>query len=191
VGILACWILGAAVLILAILWGVASPPKSPKSDELKAIPEVQKVYEEGYEIWFYRSPPKTRYEHWVLKARKFGRAKAHLSADFIATKQCLYIANVCVDQRHRNKGLATAMLLGATRLTQCRALTTSGRTNQGAKFFEKNRLRLSRNGVVLHDGAVTHLADFTGSRCPAPFMQLPATGSNAGCDESCETVRWR
>lgn len=150
-GILAFWILGGAVLILVISWGMASP-MSPITDELKAIPEVQTVREKGYEIWFYRSPPNTRYQHWVLEARKFGRAKAHLSADFIAAKQCLYIANVCVDHRHRNKGLATAMLLCATRLTQCRALTTSGRTNQGAKFFEKNRLRLRRNGVELHDG---------------------------------------
>ncbi len=128
VGILACWILGGAVLILAISRGMASPV-SPITDELKAIPEVQTVREKGYEIWFYRSPPNTRYQHWVLEARKFGR-----------------------DHRHRNKGLATAMLLCATRLTQCRALTTSGRTNQGAKFFEKNRLRLRRNGVELHDG---------------------------------------
>jgi hypothetical protein len=156
VGILACWILGGAVLILAISWGIASP-MSTITDELKAIPEVQKVYEEGYEIWFHRSPPNTRYQQWVLEARKLGRGKAHLSADFITAKQCLYIANVYVDQRHGNKGLATAMLLCATRLTQCRALTTSGRTNQGAKFFEKNRLRLSRHGVELHDHAMTRL----------------------------------
>jgi hypothetical protein len=148
VAIFACGILCGAVLILAISWGIASP-MSTITDELKAIPEVQKVYEEGYEIWFYRSPPNTRYQQWVLEARKLGRRKARLSADFITAKQCLYIANVCVDQRHGNKGLATAMLLCATRLTQCRALTTSGRTNQGAKFFEKNRLRLSRHGVEL------------------------------------------
>ena len=50
------------------------------------------------------------------------------------------------------------MLLCATRLTQTgRALTTSGRTRQGAKFFEKNRLRLSRHGVELHDPAMTRL----------------------------------
>ncbi len=155
-GILACWILGGAVLVLALSRGMASP-MSTITDELKAIPEVQKVYEEGYEIWFYRSPPNTHYQKWVLEARKLGRAKAHLSADFITAKQCLYIANVCVDQRHGNKGLATAMLLCATRLTQCRALTTSGRTNQGAKFFEKNRLRLSRHGVELRDCAMTRL----------------------------------
>jgi len=158
VAILACWILGGAVLILAISWGLAvASPMSPITDELKAIPEVQKVYDEGFEIWFYRCPPKTRYQHWVLEARKLGRAKAHLSADFIPAKQCLYIANVCVDQQHGNKGLATAMLLCATRLTQCRAVTTSGRTKQGAKFFEKNRLCLSRNGVELRDGAMTRL----------------------------------
>ena len=156
-GILAYWVLGGtiggAALILVISWGMASP-MSPIAEELKAIPEVQKVYGEGYEIWFYRSPPNTRYQQWVLEARKHGRGKAHLSADFIAAKQCLYIANVCVDQAHGNKGLATAMLLCATRLTQCRALTTSGRTNQGARFFEKNRLRLSGHGVELHDHAV-------------------------------------
>lgn len=144
------------MLVLAISWGMASP-MSAIPDELKAIPEVQKVYDEGYEIWFYRCPPNTRYQHWVLKVRKLGRAKAHLSADFISAKQCLYIANVSVDQRHRNKGLATAMLLCATRLTQCHALTTSGRTNQGVKFFEKSRSRLSRHGVELHDGAVASL----------------------------------
>lgn len=156
-GILSYWVLGGAIgaaLIVVISWSMASP-MSPIAEELKAIPEVQKVYGEGYEIWFYRSPPKTRYQHWVLEARKQGRSKAHLSADFIAAKQCLYIANVCVDQGHGNKGLATAMLICATRLTQCRALTTSGRTNQGAKFFEKNRLRLSSHGVELHDHAVT------------------------------------
>jgi hypothetical protein len=156
VGILACWILGGAVLILAISWSRARP-MSTISGELKAIPEVQRVYEEGYEIWFYRSPPNARYQQWVLEARKLGRGKAHLSADFITAKQCLYIANVYVDQRHGNKGLATAMLLCATRLTQCRALTTSGRTNQGTKFFEKNRLRLSGHGVELHDHAMTRL----------------------------------
>ena len=75
VEILACWILGGAVLILAISWGIASP-MSTITDELKAIPEVQKVYEQGYEIWFYRSPPNTRYQHWVLEARKLGRGKA-------------------------------------------------------------------------------------------------------------------
>ena len=156
VGILACCIFGGAVLILAISWGMASP-MSTITDELKTIPEVQKVYDEGYEIWFYRSPPNTRYRQWVLEARKLSRAKAHLSADFITAKECLYIANVCVDERHGNKGLATAMLLCATRLTKCRTLTTSGRTNQGARFFEKNRLRLSRDGVELHDRAMTRL----------------------------------
>jgi len=157
VEILAYWVLGGAIggaaLIVVISRGMASP-MSPIAEELKAIPEVQKVYGEGYEIWFYRCPPNTRYQHWVLEARKHGRGKAHLSADFIAAKQCLYIANVCVDQGHGKKGLATAMLLCATRLTQCRALTTSGRTNQGAKFFEKSRLRLRRHGVELHDHAV-------------------------------------
>jgi len=115
---------------------------------------VQKVYGQGYEIWFYRCPPNTRYQHWVLEARKRGRGRAHLSADFIAARHCLYIANVCVDQKHGKQGLATAMLLCATRLTQCRSLTTSGRTNDGAKFFEKSRSRLSRHGVELHDQAV-------------------------------------
>ena len=38
-----------AVLVLAISRGMASP-MSTITDELKAIPEVQKVYEEGYEI---------------------------------------------------------------------------------------------------------------------------------------------
>ncbi len=153
VGILACWILGGAVLVLAISWGIARP-MSPIPDELKAIPEVQKVYDEGYEIWFYCCPPNTRYQHWVLEARKRGRAKAHLSADFITAKQSLYISNICVDKPHENKGLATALLLCATRLTQTRALTTSGRTKQGVKFFEKSRSRLSRHGVELHDGPV-------------------------------------
>jgi hypothetical protein len=155
---LAYWVLGGAMggaaLILVISRAMTSP-MSPIAEELKAIPEVQKVYAEGYEIWFYRDPPNTRYEHWVLEARKRGRAKAHLSADYLAAKQCLYIANVCVDQGHGNKGLATAMLLSATRLTQCRTLTTSARTNQGARFFEKNRLRLSDHGVELQDQAVT------------------------------------
>jgi hypothetical protein len=156
VGILAYWAfsgaIGGAALILAIAWGMASP-MSPIAEELKAIPEVQKVYEEGYEIWFYRAPPHARYQHWVLEARKHGRGRAHLSADFIAAKQCLYIANVCVDQGHGNQGLATAMLLCATRLTQCRVLTTSGRTDQGTRFFEKNRLPLSQHGVELQDHA--------------------------------------
>jgi hypothetical protein len=156
---LAYWALGGAIgggvaLLLVITWCMTSG-MSPIAEELKAIPEVQKVYAEGYEIWFYRSEPNTRYQHWVLEARKRGRGKAHLSADFITAKHCLYIANVCVDQGHGNKGLATAMLLCATRLTECRMLTTSGRTNQGAKFFEKNRSRLSRHGVELHDHAVT------------------------------------
>ncbi len=154
---LAYWVIGGAVggaaVILVISWRMVSP-MSPIAEELKAIPEVQKVYGEGYEIWYYHSPLNARYERWVLEARKRRRAKAHLSADFIEARQCLYIANVCVDQGHGNKGLATAMLLCATRLTQCRALTTSGRTNQGAKFFAKNRLRLSRHGVELHDHAV-------------------------------------
>jgi hypothetical protein len=154
VGILAYWVLGGAVggaaLIVVVSWCMPGA-MSPIAEELKAIPEVQKVYGEGYEIWFYRSPPNARYEKWVLEARKHGRGKAHLSADFIAAKQCLYIANVCVDQGHGNKGLATAMLICATRMTQCRVLTTSGRTNQGAKFFETNRLRLSQHGVELHD----------------------------------------
>ena len=138
--ILTYWVLGGAIggaaLMLVISRGMASP-MSPIAEELKAIPEVQKVYGEGYEIWFYRAPPTTRYQKWVLEARKRGRAKAHISADFIAAKQCLYIANVCVDQGHGKKGLATAMLLCATRLTQCRALTTSGRTKQGPSFSRK------------------------------------------------------
>lgn len=156
-GILAYWVLGGGIggtaLVLVISWGMATP-MSPIAEELKAIPEVQKVYGKGYEIWFYRCPPKTRYQHWVLEARKHGRCRAHLSADFIAAKHCLYIANVCVDPGHGNQGLATAMLLCATQLTQCRVLTTSGRTNQGAKFFEKSRLRLSRHGVELQDHVV-------------------------------------
>jgi hypothetical protein len=156
VGILAYWLLGGAVgatLIVVILCGMARP-MLPIAEELKAIPEMQKVYEKGYEIWFYRYPPSARYQHWVLEDRKHGRGKAHLSADFIAARQCLYIANVCVDQGHGNQGLATAMLLCAARLTQCRTLTTSGRTNQGAKFFEKNRFCLSHHGVELRDHAV-------------------------------------
>ena len=89
-------------VILAISWGMASS-MSPIAEELKAIPEVQKVCDEGYEIWFYRSQPNTRYQQWFLEARKHGRGKAHLSADFIAAKQCLYIANVCVDQATATK----------------------------------------------------------------------------------------
>lgn len=156
-GILACWVLGGAIgaaLIVVISSGIARP-MFPIAEGLKAIPEVQQVYGKGYEIWFYRAPPKTRYQHWVLEARKHGRSKAHLSADFIPVNDCLYIANVCVDQGHGKKGLATAMLLCAASLTQCQAITTSGRTNQGAKFFEKNRLRLRRHGVELHDHAVS------------------------------------
>ncbi len=153
--ILTYWVLGGAIggaALMVVSWCMASP-MSPIAEELKDIPEVQGVYGQGYEIWFYRAPPNARYQQWVLETRKHGRSKAHLSADFIAAKQCLYIANVCVDQGHGKKGLATAMLLCATRLTQCRALTTSGRTNQGARFFEKTRLRLRRHGVELHDYA--------------------------------------
>jgi hypothetical protein len=153
---LAYWALGGAIggaaLIAVISRGMASA-MSPIAEELKAIPEVQKVYAEGYEIWLYCSPRYSRYQQWVLEVRKRGRGKAHLSADLIVATQCLYIANVCVDPGHGNQGLATAMLLCAARLTQCRALTTSGRTSHGARFFEKNRSRLSHYGVELRDHA--------------------------------------
>lgn len=137
---LAYWVIGGAVggaaVILVISWRMVSP-MSPIAEELKAIPEVQKVYGEGYEIWYYHSPLNARYERWVLEARKHHRAKAHLSADFIEARQCLYIANVCVDQGHGNKGLATAMLLCATRLTQCRASPRPDGPTKGPSFLRR------------------------------------------------------
>jgi hypothetical protein len=136
-------LLAASGLHRLLAWG----PRCPAGADARAVPEVDHVYRQGYEIVYRRGRPAGQSEKWIFCILLRGRTCGYLDVDRVAAKDWLYVENVYVDDRHGNRGLALALLLCATTTTGCRVLTTSSRTRQGARFFTKARAVLQKYGV--------------------------------------------
>ena len=126
-------------------------PLRPAGDDARAVAEVDNAYRQGYEILYRRGLPLGGREKWLCYARWGGRTWGYIDADYMSGKHWLYVENVYVDGRHGDRGLATALLLTAARLTGCSLVTTSGRTRQGVRFFAKSRALLEKYGIELRD----------------------------------------
>jgi hypothetical protein len=126
-------------------------PLRPVDDEARAVAEVAHVYRQGYEILYRRGRPSSRREKCLCYARRDGRTWGYLDADYMDDKRWLYVENVYVDDRHGDRGLGTALLLSAVKMTGATLVTTSGRTRQGVRFFEKKRPVLAKYGIELRD----------------------------------------
>ena len=126
-------------------------PLRPVGDEARAVAEVENAYRQGYEILYRRGLPSGGREKWLCYARRDGRTWGYIDADYMRGKHWLYVENVYVDGRHGDRGLATALLLSAARLTGCSLVTTSGRMRPGVRFFEKSRALLETYGIELRD----------------------------------------
>jgi hypothetical protein len=126
-------------------------PLRPAGAEARAVAEVEHAYGQGYEVVYRRGLPAWGREKWLCYARRDGRTCGYLDADYMPDKNWLFVENVYVDDRHGDRGLATALLLCAARLTGCRLVTTSGRTRQGVRFFDKTRPVLQKYGIELRD----------------------------------------
>jgi hypothetical protein len=120
-------------------------------DPFKALPEVEHAARLGYEIVYRLFPASKRFQKWTFLARRGGRAVGRLDVDFIEAGRWLYVENIRVMDDHGNKGLGAALLVCAAKTTGCDVLTTSGRTAQGARFFDRMRRVLQRCGVELRD----------------------------------------
>ncbi len=147
-------ILGTALGALSghgLYWLLVRGPLIPVGAEARAMPEVAAVCGQGYEITYRRHLPGKGRGKWLFQVFLKGRARGYLDADFMEGQRWLYVENVYVDDRHGNRGLATALLLCAARTTGCVVMTTSARTRQGARFFEKNRAVLTKYGVELRE----------------------------------------
>jgi hypothetical protein len=147
-----------ALIVGAVVGGLAAHglhglltrgPLRPAGDEARALAEVAAVYQQGYEVWYRVGRPSRQRERWLLYVRRKGRTWGYLDVDHMPAKHWLYVENVYVDDRHGNRGLATALLLCAASATGCRIMTTSARTRQGTRFFAKNRAVLQKYGVEL------------------------------------------
>jgi hypothetical protein len=132
-------------------WLLFRGPLYPIDEEVRAITEVAAVYQQGYEIKYRQRLPSSKREKWLFYVFRNRQAWGYLDADFMAAKNWLYVENVYVDDRHGNKGLATALLLCAAKTTRCSIVTTSARTRQGVRFFAKTRGVLQQYGIDLRD----------------------------------------
>jgi hypothetical protein len=149
-----CVVIGLAVGALAgggLHWVLSQGPLRPAGEEARAVEEVAHAYRQGYEILYRRGRPSGGREKWLCYVRRDGRTWGYLDADHMEAKRWLYVENVYVDDRHGDRGLGTALLLCAVKLTGCTLVTTSGRTRQGVRFFEKKRAVLSKYGIELRD----------------------------------------
>ena len=126
-------------------------PLLPIGDPLTALPQVERAARLGYEIVYRLFPASKRFQKWTFLARRYGRAVGRLDVDFIEAGRWLYVENISVLDDHGNKGLGAALLVCAAKTTGCDVLTTSGRTAQGARFFDRMRSVLQRCGVELRD----------------------------------------
>jgi hypothetical protein len=126
-------------------------PLRPAGDQVRVVTEVEHAYGQGYELLYRRGLPARGREKWLCYVRRDGRTWGYLDADFMPDKHWLFVENVYVDPRHGDRGLATALLLCAARLTGCRLVTTSGRTRQGVRFFARSRAVLEKYGIELRD----------------------------------------
>jgi hypothetical protein len=126
-------------------------PLLPIGASLKTLPQVKHVTRLGYEIVYRAFPASKRYQKWTFVARRNGWPLGRLDVDFIEAGRWLYVENICVEDNHGNKGLGAALLVCAAKTTACDVLTTSGRTAQGARFFDRMRPILQQCGVELRD----------------------------------------
>jgi hypothetical protein len=130
---------------------VVRGPRTPVPDEVRALPEVAAVCGHGYEVHYRRDRPWDGRGKWLFQVFRAGRACGYLDADYMEKARWLYVENVYVEDRHGNRGLATALLLCAALTTGCGLVTTSARTRQGAQFFAKSAALLKKYGVELRD----------------------------------------
>jgi hypothetical protein len=145
---------GLALGVLAgsgLQWVLTREPLQAVEPAAKTMTEVADVYGQGYEIVYRRGRPSRQRRKWWFFVRYKGRTWGYLDTDFMESKHWLYVENVYVDDRHSNRGLATALLLCATRTTRCSVVTTSSRTRQGVRFFAKVRAVLEKYGIELRD----------------------------------------
>lgn len=138
-----------ATAALSPLLGWSRP--RPIDGRLLNLAEVQAIREQGFEIVFCRTPASSKCQQYIFRARLNGRTVGQLDVDFIASRRWLYVANVYVVETHGNRGVGTALLVGAAKATGCQLLTTSARTRQGVRFFAKNRPVLKRYGIEMRD----------------------------------------
>lgn len=141
----------AAVITISMIRGAFT--LHPVGDPIRAIPEAEKVLERGYEFWFHQGRASKIFQRWVFTASWGARTVGRLDVDFIGARKCLYVSNVYVVEPHGNRGLGTVLLLCAAKTTDCEIVTTSSRTRQGARFFEKTKPVLKGHGIELRDSS--------------------------------------
>ena len=133
-----------------------------------SLAEVKAIREQGFEIVFCQTPASGKCQQYIFRACLNGRTVGQLDIDFIGARRWLYVANVYVVETQGNRGVGTAILVGAAKTTDCRVLTTSTRTRQGARFFAKNRPVLKRYGIEMRDRPPA---------LPAPVPSIPQRAS--------------
>jgi hypothetical protein len=123
----------------------------PIRDPLKASPVLDHVYQRGYEIVFRPCRPSKRYQKWIFLARRNRQVVGRLDVDFIQVGRRLYVENIHVLESHGKRGIGAALIVSAVQTTACELLTTSCRTAQGARFFDRMRPILHAHGVEMRD----------------------------------------
>ena len=151
IGIIAAAISGTVTAAAAFRMIQAALILRPLDAPMRAVPEMERVIECGYEICFRQGRASKSFQRWVFAARRDKRTVGCIDVGYIEAKKCLYVSNVCVQEPHGHRGVGTALLLCAVKTTCCKVVATSSRTSQGAVFFEKTRPLLSRHGIQLLD----------------------------------------
>lgn len=150
---LAFLLLLAFVAAIAAAYCFSDGPSFQEIDcEFKALSEVRSVLRQGYAIFFTRGRAVRGYEKWTFQAHLRGHPVGRLDVDRIGLRECLYVENIHVEEEHSRRGLATALLVCAALTTGCREVATSGRTTQGAVFFQCVQPVLNGRGIELRRG---------------------------------------
>jgi len=112
---------------------------------------VLQAWRFGYDIVLQQAPPLQRFVRFAFAAKHQGREVGRLEVDCIGDEKRLYVQNIFVAAAHRRRGVGAALIMAATKTTNCAVVTTSGRTGDGASFFEEMRPRLKRCNAELRD----------------------------------------